>query len=57
MNFITRLPGPLLVFFGATSLSFGSPILIIGTLKLHHFFEAANLIIKSGPIPAGSPGE
>ena len=23
MNFITKLPGPLLVFFGATSLSFG----------------------------------
>ena len=37
--------------------SFGSPILTIGTLKSHHFFEAANLIIKSGPIPAGSPGE
>ena len=26
MNFITRLPGPLLVFFGATSLSFGGMI-------------------------------
>ena len=26
MNFITRLPGPLLVFFGATSLSFGGLI-------------------------------
>ena len=26
MNLITRLPGPLLVFFGATSLSFGGMI-------------------------------
>ena len=37
--------------------SFGSPIETIGILKSSHEFEEDNLMIKSGPIPPGSPGE
>ena len=37
--------------------SFGSPIETIGILRSSHSFEEDNLMIKSGPIPLGSPGE
>ena len=36
---------------------FGSPIDTIGIFKFSHDLEEAILIIKSGQIPAGSPGE
>ena len=44
-------------FFALSKKRFGSPIVTIGILKFSHIFDADNLIIKSGPMPAGSPGE
>jgi len=47
-------------FFNFLDLSInriGSPIVIMGILKFSQDFDVANWIIKSGPIPAGSPGE
>ena len=36
---------------------FGSPTTRIGILKFSNALFDASLIIKSGPMPAGSPGE
>ena len=50
----------LTLFFNNLALSknrSGSPIVTIGILKASHDFDVANLIIRSGPMPAGSPGE